>query len=501
MTKNTTNLAKLLENDLEQAKLVIAAQDVLDRLQKIAEHLAELGAEEIMPLSDNMKAAFGQDVAQEFEQSADQAIQQALSTVRGARDVIDGAILKVQGLMPQTDMGSNDQGTPAAPETSNDMASQQIDTDANQEMQAGDDSILDGGDGGDGFDGSEASASQGEPMGRARKESVENKKALVESAYRTFGKKIIMNETLNSLVSWLLEDAAARLPADELKTFKDKVSIKLEQDPIALAGMIGFKKASVANLAQHTKPVLSPSAEEMGFKIESKWTPDERKARGIAKVIEANILAYGNGRAAQVVRQFTSTDLRENSETTLIETFKNIYGMSPSSYSVSLKKKMQEDITPTANPSPTEDTDPTSDPTAQDVKPDSNMTNMQKANAAKGVAKIAATIGTNSANGQKPLASVMSTLSGPEKQAVSDVVDNIDDQTGEEPDQVGELLSKASSVIGEESPIHPELSSAYTKMVNNASDDELKKMISYDDGKGRVPKELINLAKQKLSGE
>lgn len=468
MTKIKNNLATLLENDLEQAKLVIAAQDVLDRLQKIAEHLAELGAEEIMPLSDNMKAAFGPDIARDFEQTADEAIQKALETVRGARDVIDVAILKVQGQMPQSDMGTFDDTQSSAP-ADNDMASQQVASDAAQQEQDSDQggSILDGGDGFDGADG----AASAEPMGRARKESVENRKSLVEKAYRKFGNKLIVNETVGSLVNWLLEDAAAKLSSDDFKNFKDKVDVKVISDPVGLAGMIGFKKASVAGLAQAAKPIVSPSAEEMGIKIESKWTADERKARGMAKVIEANIMAYGHGKAASVLRQFTSTDLRENSEKTLIETFKNIFGVTPAAYSVSLRNKMIEDIVPTANPTATDDTDTdmASDPTSNNIKADPSLTTMQKSNAAKGVAKLASDIGANAANGQKPLAAAMSDLSGPEKQAVDDVVDNINSQTGEEPDKVGELLKTASDVIGEN-----------ISSVKNCSSELLERIINYN---------------------
>lgn len=500
---NTTNLAKLLENDLEQAKLVIATQDVLDRLQKIAEHLAQLGAEEIMPLSDNMKAAFGPDIARDFENTADQAIQHALESVRSARDVIDGAILKVQGNMPGADMGSYEDGND--PElTGNDMADAQIDAEADQQEQnddMSDDSILSGG---DGFDGAEASASD-EPLGRAQRESIENKKALVENIFRKSGKSIIMKESLGSLVSWILEDAAARLPQPEYDSFKNKIDIKLDSDPVALAGWIGFKKASVAGMAQHSKPVISPSAEQMGLKIESSWSADERKARGIAKVIEANITAYGHGRAASVVRQFTSTDLRENSEKTLIETFKNIYGKSPAEYSVLLKKQMMEDITSSPNPSPDEDGTDTgttsTSTTTTSIKPATDMTNMQKANAAQGVAKLAASVGDNVANGQKPLSTAMNTLSGPEKQAVNDVVSNIDDQTGSEPDKVGELLGKASSVIGEEegNDIHPELNAAYHKTVDSLSPDELKRLINVYVNRGEENHALVKIAKEKLS--
>src|ERR1700691_4077279 len=108
-TLRSNNFCKLLENDLEQAKLILAAKDVLDKLQKIAEHLAEIGAEDIMPISDNMKGVFGPDIAQQFEHSANENIQHALETVRNAKDAINDAILRVEGkVIPKTDMNSPD---------------------------------------------------------------------------------------------------------------------------------------------------------------------------------------------------------------------------------------------------------------------------------------------------------------------------------------------------------------------------------------------------------
>ena len=63
-------MSVLIENNLDQAKLLIATQDVIEKLQKIASRLAELNADEIMPLADSMKAAFGPEIAQQFEHVA-----------------------------------------------------------------------------------------------------------------------------------------------------------------------------------------------------------------------------------------------------------------------------------------------------------------------------------------------------------------------------------------------------------------------------------------------
>lgn len=444
MNKYFENFSMLVENDLEQAKLVIAAQDVLDRLQKIAEHLAELGAEEIMPLSDNMKAAFGADIAANFEKTADEAVQKALESVRGARDVIDSAILRVQGNM--------DGATPNDISASNDMADNtgiddptgienddsigvDVDADAfNQEQNPDDEeSLLNNP---DSFGGAEAA---GNALGRTKKESVKNRKSLNES-FRKLGESVLMNESIGSLVSWVVADAKQNLTPAKFEKFREAVQANIEKDPIATAGWIGMKKKSVSNKAQTSKPTIAPSVKEDEFVLES-MTTNERKARGVAKVIEANIIAYGSGKAAQVVNQFTSTDLNESSEKNLIEDFKKIFGMSPAAYSVKMKKQMTEDITSST-------ITPSNDPTPNSEE--SDMTNDEKSKALAGIGDIASTIANNPGNGNRPVASATATMPQDQQQAINNVRDRISNKTGKDPETVNDLLKDAPSVVGED---------------------------------------------------
>ena len=100
------NLRTLLEQDLDQAELVLAAKDMVDRIQKMAENLAEMQVEELMPLVDAMKEHFGPDVAQVFNSSVEATLQQALDTIKSTRDGVDNAVLALTGDAPiQSDMG------------------------------------------------------------------------------------------------------------------------------------------------------------------------------------------------------------------------------------------------------------------------------------------------------------------------------------------------------------------------------------------------------------
>jgi len=101
------NLRTLLEQDLDQAELVLAAKDMVDRLQKMAEDLAGMQVEELMPLVDAMKEHFGPDVAQVFNSSVEATLQQALDTIKATRDGVDNAVLALTGEAPvQSDMGA-----------------------------------------------------------------------------------------------------------------------------------------------------------------------------------------------------------------------------------------------------------------------------------------------------------------------------------------------------------------------------------------------------------
>ena len=65
------NLRTLMEQDLDQAELVLAAKDMVDRLQKMAEDLASMQVEDLMPLVDAMRESFGTEQANAFSASVD----------------------------------------------------------------------------------------------------------------------------------------------------------------------------------------------------------------------------------------------------------------------------------------------------------------------------------------------------------------------------------------------------------------------------------------------
>lgn len=393
----STHLAKLLENDLAQAEIILAAKDIMTKLQDMAEDLAKLHAQELFPLVDEMKTAFGPQPAETFEALAQTALQDALNMVRKAKESINTGILQVEGKLPMNDMAIGNPAEPVMPEIGMDA-----------EAGAPEDTML--GDLSDEFGGAEAAAgAEGDPMGRLKKESIEegkthkyddeegsksakkkddkairdekkNKRKVEESMlFETAGNVLLEKVSLDALVKWYLKEAASAMPASDYDDFAQKVHAKAKQSPAKMAGYIGAKKYGHAAMAQLAAPAMTAceSVEEgRTFKYDDedggrqakgkedrawrqkrkarrdvdahnsddddKMNESERKAMAIAKIIESNVLAFGKGKAAQVVKQFSETALVEGESQSILEAFQDMYGMRPAQYSVSIARELSE---------------------------------------------------------------------------------------------------------------------------------------------------------------
>lgn len=428
------NLSTLLENDLEQAELILAAQDVMTRLQEMAEDLAKTSARDLFPLADRMKAAFGPEAAKAFEQASTDALNMAMETVRAAKDQLGTAILRIEGKIPSNDMAAGagmdagaDLGSDVNPMAEPDMAT-------------------------DTFGGADAASGPvEEPLGRARKESAEAKApALTEDRidYRLAGRKLIESEGLESLMDWVLTEAASAMPAAEFTQFAKKLSMKAAKDPEATAGWIGKKRYGAAAMAQLSAPTLTASTdldlcesvdleEKMHFddQDEDEGRDGKRKskgrdvaidkarmrkqmAEGIAKVIEGNIAKEGKGMAAKVVESFVGkfAGLMEGAGESLdasavIAMFEEAYGMKPAAYSVlKLKEFMQ---------------------------------GREEKEAGAALAAVADKIATDKNAVNKPLSSAMSGMSGQERNAVNKMVQGMK-KDGNAPKKLGDLVNAAS---------------------------------------------------------
>lgn len=184
LVEQKNSLSHLFEGELERAQIILAAKDVLERLQKMAEGLAKMTAEDIMPISDNMKGVFGTEVAETFESVANEQLASALEAVRSAKEQLNTQVLRMEGKIspeeaaaPSNDM-MNDGGEEGS-EGGDDLGGDDLGAEGGDDL-GGDDLGAGGEEGGDDaeaelddlFGGDEAAATGGEPLGRAKKESV-----------------------------------------------------------------------------------------------------------------------------------------------------------------------------------------------------------------------------------------------------------------------------------------------------------------------------------------
>tara|TARA_B100000927_G_scaffold291659_1_gene295302 strand:+ start:1041 stop:1802 length:762 start_codon:yes stop_codon:yes gene_type:complete len=142
-----SNKPVVTESELDQAEVLLAAKQMADDLQKMAENLASMQVEELMSITNAMKEEVGVAEAETFSQSAEMAIGQALEAVKKANDDVSNAVLVAQGQAPESDMSM--EPAPEAP----------MDMDAPAEEPAGDD-----------FEGADAASAETDADGREMKE-------------------------------------------------------------------------------------------------------------------------------------------------------------------------------------------------------------------------------------------------------------------------------------------------------------------------------------------
>lgn len=96
--------------NLEQAQLILAVQDMIDDIMGMAEDLASMQVQKMMPVIAKMKTAFGMEQAQEFETAVNATLTTALDAMKAAHDGMTDAVAVLQGqspAMPAPDLGAD----------------------------------------------------------------------------------------------------------------------------------------------------------------------------------------------------------------------------------------------------------------------------------------------------------------------------------------------------------------------------------------------------------
>ncbi len=91
------------DQDLSQAETLLAAKAMSDDLQTMAEKIARMSVEDLMPIVDTMREQFGQELANGFNSVMKSAFEAVLNSATEAKETTDNAILSLQsGQVPGT---------------------------------------------------------------------------------------------------------------------------------------------------------------------------------------------------------------------------------------------------------------------------------------------------------------------------------------------------------------------------------------------------------------
>lgn len=93
---------------MEEAKVILAAQEISDKIQKMIEDVAQLQVQDLLPIVDAMRTEIGTAEADAFNSSMDSALGSLLDSLKSSKEEVANAILSAQGQQTSTDMDQPD---------------------------------------------------------------------------------------------------------------------------------------------------------------------------------------------------------------------------------------------------------------------------------------------------------------------------------------------------------------------------------------------------------
>ncbi len=183
------SLSYLIETELEKAEVILAAKGIANKLQQMAEQLAKMDANDVMPLGDAMREIFGAEQASSFEQHVSDTLRGLTEQVRDAKNSISDQLDALDKGQPMTDVATKssddlfggDAGAAPSPhdEAATDDHAEGQDMFAPQGGEEGQDQGHDDLDMKDLFSGA---PEQSNAAGRPQKESVAPRKRVIENS-------------------------------------------------------------------------------------------------------------------------------------------------------------------------------------------------------------------------------------------------------------------------------------------------------------------------------
>ena len=112
---------RLRESEIQQAQVVLAAQDIVDQVQKMLEQISAMQFKDLPALTDSIKNDMGVDQATAYHSATAaaltqllQSVQQGKTALEGAQGTLTGQAPVVPGQEPAADMGADLNAEPAA---------------------------------------------------------------------------------------------------------------------------------------------------------------------------------------------------------------------------------------------------------------------------------------------------------------------------------------------------------------------------------------------------
>ena len=144
---NVSEATPMMEDEVGEAEALMAAQDMVDRIQGMLEDVGEMLNEELPPLTDSLRRSAGADAAASFNSSSSETLNSLLEACRSSREAMANSVAGLSGGEPTT-MGDIKTAEP----------------DAESNLDADDEVDLDD------FEASDAAIGGDEPLGRAKRD-------------------------------------------------------------------------------------------------------------------------------------------------------------------------------------------------------------------------------------------------------------------------------------------------------------------------------------------
>ena len=144
MTLRTKSGRYLTENEVQQAQVVLAAQDMVDRMQSMLEDITSMQFKDLPALSSSIQTTIGTNEAQAFNDAAGQSLAVLVDAIQASKVEMEAAQGTLTGVEPVVPGQEEVAGTPAVAEPVADpLAADPIDAtaDVNVDAEAGGEAV------------------------------------------------------------------------------------------------------------------------------------------------------------------------------------------------------------------------------------------------------------------------------------------------------------------------------------------------------------------------